>query len=77
MHPGEAKDTMVNALRLPLISTINYLKTNVQKNEGREGFFHLHKLEGTVDQASMGYIIRDHDSRSLRLKGVVKDVADK
>jgi tripeptide aminopeptidase len=32
-----------------------------EKTEGRQGFFHLVDLNGTVDQAEMTYIIRDHD----------------
>jgi len=79
VHPGEAKDTMVNALQLA-IDFHNQLPENQrpEKTEGREGFFHLHKLEGTVDQASMGYIIRDHDSKKFEAqKALFKDVADK
>lgn len=79
VHPGEAKDTMVNALQIA-IDFHNQLPENQrpEKTEGREGFFHLHKLEGTVDQASMGYIIRDHDSKKFEAqKALFKDVADK
>ncbi len=61
VHPGYAKGKMVNALIVA-----NKLASLLPQNErpehtsGYEGFFHLTNLSGTVDAATMGYIIRDH-----------------
>lgn len=69
VHPGTAKDTMVNALQLA-IDLHNALPADErpEKTEGREGFFHLYALNGTPDEASMGYIIRDHDREAFEAK---------
>ncbi len=62
VHPGYAKNKMVNALHLA-----NELAAMLPENErpehteGYEGFFHLISLGGTVDEAEIAYIIRDHD----------------
>lgn len=39
-----------------------------ERTEGYEGFYHLMKIEGTVEKASLQYIIRDHDRKSFELK---------
>lgn len=61
VHPGSAKNVMVNAL-----SAARELENMLPENEkpeytsGYEGFIHLHSIEGTVDFTKMSYIIRDH-----------------
>ncbi|EPH63866.1 peptidase T [Enterococcus casseliflavus] len=62
VHPGTAKDTMVNALQLA-VDFQNALPADEvpEKTEGTEGFFHLMSLSGSVEEAKMAYIIRDHD----------------
>jgi tripeptide aminopeptidase len=62
VHPGYAKDKMVNALSI-LRSLLSELpKDEVpEKTEGREGFFHVHNLQGGVEHAVADLIIRDHD----------------
>ncbi|MBT9672938.1 peptidase T [Secundilactobacillus kimchicus] len=69
VHPGDAKDVMVNALQVA-IDFHNELPAHdrPEKTAGREGFFHLYQLTGTVDAASMGYIIRDHDRQKFEAK---------
>lgn len=62
VHPGEAKDKMVNALQLAVDFQSALPAHDVPEHtEGREGFFFLLSLDGTVDSAKMTYIIRDHD----------------
>ena len=64
VHPGTAKDTMVNALKLAIAFDQALPADDVpEKTEGREGFYHLLGVTGTVEEASMSYIIRDHDRR--------------
>ncbi|MCE5410324.1 peptidase T [Staphylococcus pseudintermedius] len=66
VHPGSAKDKMVNALNLA--NTFHQaLPVNEvpEHTEGYEGFFHLMELNGNVEKATAQYIIRDHDSTSF------------
>lgn len=62
VHPGTAKDTMINTLQLA-VDFQNALPADEvpEKTEGTEGFFHLMSLSGSVEEAKMAYIIRDHD----------------
>lgn len=62
VHPGTAKDTLINALQLAVDFQNELPKNEVpEKTDGREGFFFLMALNGTVEEAKMTYIIRDHD----------------
>ncbi|RRK11003.1 peptidase T [Lactiplantibacillus garii] len=62
VHPGSAKGVMVNALQLAVEFQDGLPAHDVpEKTAGREGFFHLLALDGTVDGAKLTYIIRDHD----------------
>lgn len=62
VHPGYAKDKMVNAILI-----INEFASELpsgevpQKTEGREGFFHIYKMKGGIEEAELELIIRDHD----------------
>lgn len=69
VHPGTAKNQMVNALQLA-IDFHNALPEfdRPEKTEAREGFFHLLKVEGTPEEASMTYIIRDHDRAKFEMR---------
>tara|TARA_R110001632_G_scaffold28927_3_gene77082 strand:- start:47490 stop:48731 length:1242 start_codon:yes stop_codon:yes gene_type:complete len=62
VHPGYAKGKMINSMTIAS-DFINRLpkKEVPESTEGYEGFFHLHQLEGRVEQTVLQYIIRDHD----------------
>lgn len=62
VHPGYAKGKMVNSMYIATdyINSLPRLETP-EHTEGREGFFHLHNIHGTVDETTLEYIIRDHD----------------
>ena len=62
VHPGYAKDKMVNAL-VVANKLVSLLPSNERPEHttGYEGFYHLTNISGTVDTATVGYIIRDHD----------------
>ena len=69
IHPGSAKDKMVNAIQLAM--EVNSLLPAVMRpehTEGYEGFFHLVGIKGEVEQAEMSYIIRDHDRAKFEEK---------
>ena len=62
IHPGYAKGKMVNSMRIAM--ELNSLLPQEQKPEytsGYEGFFHLIGIEGSVEQTTLSYIIREHD----------------
>ena len=62
IHPGSAKNKMLNALKVAMeFDRLLPAWETPEHTEGREGFFHLNALEGSVDRARMQYIIRDHD----------------
>ena len=62
VHPGYAKGKMVNSMYFAT-EFINALPSNEtpEHTEGYQGFFHLHSINGTVDETRLQYIIRDHD----------------
>ncbi|GAA3022600.1 peptidase T [Tetragenococcus solitarius] len=66
VHPGTAKDMMINALQLAVDFQNQLPQDEVpEKTGGRQGFFHLMSLSGTPEEAKMTYIIRDHDRQKF------------
>ena len=62
VHPGYAKGKMINALHVAHeLDALLPERERPEHTEGYEGFFHLTNLRGTVEQAELSYIIRDHD----------------
>ena len=79
VHPGTAKDTMVNALENARQFQNALPEFEVPEHtSGREGFYHLMYANGVVEEAKLVYIIRDHD-RSLfeAKKAYLQLVADR
>lgn len=69
IHPGYAKDKMINALQV--IADINNLLPAWERPEhtdGYDGFYHLVGMNGTVENATMEYIIRDHSREKFEAK---------
>ncbi|MFR9580746.1 MAG: peptidase T [Rikenellaceae bacterium] len=66
IHPGYAKDKMVNALDLACqFNTLLPAAERPQYTQGYEGFFHLVGVQGDVERAELNYIIRDHDAEEF------------
>ena len=62
VHPGEAKDIMVNAAAVACeIQSRLPEKETPSHTEGREGFYHMVDISGDVASAKLVYIVRDHD----------------
>ena len=62
IHPGSAKNKMINAALVAAEFTAMLPESETPAHtEGYEGFYHLHRMLGTVEQAELHYIIRDHD----------------
>ena len=62
IHPGYAKGKMLNAILIGM--ELNALLPVEQRPEfttGYEGFYHIIGFNGTVEEATFSYIIRDHD----------------
>ena len=69
VHPGTAKDTMVNALELARQFQNALPEFEVPEHTyGREGFYHLMYANGVVEEAKLVYIIRDHDRTLFEAK---------
>ena len=79
VHPGYAKNKMVNAIGLAN-EFLNLLPQREvpEMTEGREGFFHVHSIKGGIERASLELIIRDHDKELFAArKQLLKDIAAK
>jgi tripeptide aminopeptidase len=78
VHPGMAKHKMINSMiigaefndMLPVFDRPEF-------TEHYEGFFHLIKFDGTVEESTLQYIIRDHDRQKFEdRKVLIQQVAD-
>lgn len=76
VHPGTAKNKMVNALIVAnRIVSMLPSSQRPEHTEGYEGFFHLVSLSGNVSNASMEFIIRDHDREKFgQKKSLMTDI---
>ena len=62
VHPGYAKGKMLNAIRLAAEVVADFpMQESPEQTEGYEGFYHPTSISGTVDKATVSFIIRDHD----------------
>ena len=71
VHPGYAKNKMINAIQVAC--ELNALVPTAERPEyttGYEGFYHCVGFNGTVENAKISYIIRDHDSEKFEQKKV-------
>ncbi len=78
VHPGSAKNVMVNAQDLAMRFHAELpAQEKPQFTDGYQGFFHLHTIKGTVEQAEMMYLIRDFDADSYaQRKQLLHDIAE-
>ena len=78
VHPGEAKGKMVNANTLAVEwQQLLPAGERPEYTEGYEGFYHVHKVSGDVEQVTMMMLIRDHDKeRFARRKAYLGEMAE-
>jgi tripeptide aminopeptidase len=71
IHPGHAKDTLVNALHLAakIVDTLPHVTRTPETTAGREGFIHVYQMSGTAASASLHFILRDFELDGLRGHG--------
>lgn len=78
VHPGTAKNKMINSILVA--AEFNSMLPAGEKPEftsDREGFFHLTKMDGTVENSYIEYIIRDHDrSKFENKKALLQDISN-
>ena len=83
VHPGEGKDTMVNAALVAMeINGMLPEGETPRETAGHQGFYHLMQVEGSVASATLDYIIRDHDAarfaeRKQRMAEIEAAINDK
>lgn len=80
VHPGYAKNKMVNSIRVAnRFCAMLPAHETPEHTEGYEGFYHLISFNGDVEQATVAYIIRDHDrarfeSRKKKIERFVSEI---
>ena len=83
VHPGSAKDVMVNALLVACeINGMLPAAETPRCTEEYEGFYHITRLGGTIEQAEIAYIVRDHsfacyEARLATLRHIEKTLNEK
>ena len=79
VHPGYAKHKMINSIRVAgtFMSMLPRSETP-EHTEGYEGFYHLVGIQGSVEETTLTYIIRDHDrDRFERRKREIEHLVNK
>lgn len=69
IHPGYAKNKMLNSILMAMeFNALLPVNERPEFTENYEGFFHLIKMEGSVENAMLQYIVRDHDKVKFEQK---------
>ncbi len=69
IHPGSAKHKMKNSILIAMeLNSLLPAFDIPQYTEGYEGFYHLDEIEGSIENTTMEYIIRDHDMDKFKAK---------
>lgn len=68
IHPGQAKDKLVNALHLAakIVDTLPQVTLTPETTSGREGFIHIYEMSGTAAAADLHFILRDFELDRLQ-----------
>ncbi len=81
MHPGYAKDKMVNAIKIAgeILAALPKTELSPETTSGRDGFIHPVNISGVAEKASLDFIIRDFVTANLekheaRLKAIAETV---
>ncbi|HUG65435.1 MAG TPA: peptidase T [Gaiellaceae bacterium] len=82
VHPGTAKDKLVNAVKLAseLVLSVPRDRLSPETTEAREGYVHPHRISGSVEETIVDFIARDHDDELLAshvalLESLARDLA--
>lgn len=84
IHPGYAKDKMINAIKIAaeIVDALPKDRLSPETTRAKEGFVHPTSIEGSVEETVLSFIIRDHDTKKLadherELEEIVKSVMEK
>jgi len=68
IHPGQAKDKLVNALHLAakIVSALPHATLTPETTDGRQGFIHIYHMSGTSAEATLEFILRDFEMEGLQ-----------
>ncbi len=71
IHPGQAKDKMVNSLHLAakVIDTLPHVTRTPETTSDREGFIHVYQVQGGAAEATLSFIIRSFERDELQELG--------
>jgi tripeptide aminopeptidase len=71
IHPGQAKEKLVNALHLAakIIDTLPHITRTPETTADRDGFIHIYEMSGTAAAADLHFILRDFELDGLRKHG--------
>jgi tripeptide aminopeptidase len=71
IHPGQAKEKLVNALHLAakIVDTLPHVTLTPETTAGHEGFIHIYEMSGTTAAADLHFILRDFELDGLRRNG--------
>ena len=78
VHPGYAKGKMLNAILIGNeLTSLLPVEQRPEYTQDYEGFFHLVGFKGSVEEATLTWIIRDHDRAKFeRKKAVMQECCD-
>lgn len=78
VHPGTAKDKMINAINIAMdIAGMLPAQMRPEHTERYDGFFHLMRFDGQLEQTSLLYIIREHDHDKFEWqKGLIQKAVE-
>lgn len=69
VHPGYAKNKMINANMVAIeLASLLPREETPEFTDGYQGFYHLNVMNGNVENASLSYIIRDHDREKFEAR---------
>ncbi len=76
VHPGDAKDKMINASLVAMEANAMLPMDEVPSmTSGYQGFFHLTDISGNVESATLSYIVRDHDEERFKKRlSLMRDI---
>jgi tripeptide aminopeptidase len=81
IHPGYAKNKMVNAIKVAseFVAALPKNEWCPESTEHREGFVHPTSIKGELEEATINLIVRDHDTSKLkiyedRLKSILDEI---
>lgn len=76
---AEAKDIMVNSMKIAMeLQGMRRSRKHPEHTEGYEGFFHLMEMNGSVEETTMSYLIREFDAEKYEArKALMQEITAK